>query len=500
LRASTDYQEFSIGTQQQVIADYAKRNGLTVIRSYTDPARSGLTLRERPGLRQLISDIQSGDVPFRTVLVFDVSRWGRFQDTDESAYYEFLCRSKGISIRYCIEPFENDGSLITSVMKSLKRAMAGEYSRDLSRRVWLGKRKGITLGFHQGGTASYGLRRMLVDERGRPRGLLKSDERKYLKTDRIILVPGPKEETDVVREIFQLFVDGTPKKKIARILNTRGLTTNCGKSWRDRAVDCLLRSERYIGNLVWNRSSLKLGSARIELPETEWIRATGAIKPVVPLKLFNLAQKRLLDVWPISDNDLLDYLTAGWCVHGYLSTRTIDADSMQPAAHTFVDHFGSLYNAYRLIGYKPRHRYRNKDLWPTLRRLDREITGKIIACVEQAGGTISLDDETDALMIASQSIVLMLVPFTKGPPQITGWRFYLRYTSACDKVLIGLLDETNRDVFAFYLFPRDLIQRGSLCLNKRNLASFSRYKINQLDDLYRKVVTRKLEQRANQFH
>jgi DNA invertase Pin-like site-specific DNA recombinase len=40
------------------------------------------------GLMQLIKDVQSGSAEFAHILVFDVSRWGRFQDVDESAHYE----------------------------------------------------------------------------------------------------------------------------------------------------------------------------------------------------------------------------------------------------------------------------------------------------------------------------------------------------------------------------------------------------------------------------
>jgi DNA invertase Pin-like site-specific DNA recombinase len=37
------------------------------------------------------------------VLVYDVSRWGRFQDIDESAHYEFVCKQAGIKVAYCAE-------------------------------------------------------------------------------------------------------------------------------------------------------------------------------------------------------------------------------------------------------------------------------------------------------------------------------------------------------------------------------------------------------------
>jgi DNA invertase Pin-like site-specific DNA recombinase len=61
------------------------------------------------------------------VLVYDVSRWGRFQDSDESAYYEYRCRRAKIAVHYCAEPFPNDGSVTAALLKALKRAMAAEY-------------------------------------------------------------------------------------------------------------------------------------------------------------------------------------------------------------------------------------------------------------------------------------------------------------------------------------------------------------------------------------
>lgn len=81
---------------------------------------------------QLIEDVQAGVADFSTILVYEISRWGRFQDADESAYYEYICKRAGTSVRYCAEQFENDGSPVSAIVKGVKRAMAGEYSRELS--------------------------------------------------------------------------------------------------------------------------------------------------------------------------------------------------------------------------------------------------------------------------------------------------------------------------------------------------------------------------------
>jgi DNA invertase Pin-like site-specific DNA recombinase len=90
----------------------------------------------RRALQQLIKDVEAGIADFQIILVYDVSRWGRFQDADESAYYEYICRRAGIQVAYCAEQFENDGSPVSTIVKGVKRAMAGEYSRELSAKVF----------------------------------------------------------------------------------------------------------------------------------------------------------------------------------------------------------------------------------------------------------------------------------------------------------------------------------------------------------------------------
>ncbi len=159
--------------------------------TYADGAKSGVVLKRRDGLRQLLQDVMSGTPEYKTILVYDVSRWGRFQDTDESAHYEFLCKSAGVPVHYCAETFENDGSLPSSIMKALKRTMAGEYSRELGVKVIAGQKRLAGLGFKQGGTPGYGLRRLLVSENGTPKQRLANGELKSIATDRVILVAGP---------------------------------------------------------------------------------------------------------------------------------------------------------------------------------------------------------------------------------------------------------------------------------------------------------------------
>ncbi|WP_426443214.1 recombinase family protein [Bradyrhizobium genosp. P] len=103
VRMSTDYQQHSIENQAVVIATYAELHKLAIIRTYRDEGESGLKIENRGGLAELIEDVRSGQAGFGHLLVFDVSRWGRFQDVDESAHYEFICRKAGIKVAYCSE-------------------------------------------------------------------------------------------------------------------------------------------------------------------------------------------------------------------------------------------------------------------------------------------------------------------------------------------------------------------------------------------------------------
>src|SRR5258708_32652783 len=179
---STDLQKYSIENQAAAIASFAAQRNLTIVRTYADRGRSGVRLDGRDELQRLISDVKSGVADFDVVLVYDVSRWGRFQDADESAYYEFMCKDAGIRVLYCAEQFENDGSLASAILKNIKRVMAGEYSRELSTKVSVGQSRLAALGFWQGGPAGYGIRRQLIDQNGKLKGKLQFGERKSLKT------------------------------------------------------------------------------------------------------------------------------------------------------------------------------------------------------------------------------------------------------------------------------------------------------------------------------
>ena len=145
VRMSTEHQQYSTENQSSKIREYAASRGIEIIRTYADAGKSGLRLDGREALQRLIRDAESSSADFQLILVYDVSRWGRFQDADESAYYEYRCRRAGVQVIYCAEQFESDGSPVSTIVKGVKRAMAGEYSRELSAKVFAGQCSGLDL-------------------------------------------------------------------------------------------------------------------------------------------------------------------------------------------------------------------------------------------------------------------------------------------------------------------------------------------------------------------
>jgi DNA invertase Pin-like site-specific DNA recombinase len=237
VRMSTDNQKYSTANQADAIAAYAARRGIEIVRRYADEGRSGLRLDNREALKRLINDVRNGIADFDSILVYDVSRWGRFQDVDESAYYEFICKQAGIQVHYCAEQFENDGSFASTMHKYMKRAMAADWSRQLSTNVFIGQCRIVSLGFFRGGFASYGLRRQMLDGGVTPKAILERGQRKSLMTDRVILRPGPQEEVRLVQRIFTSFVDqkklGT---EIAAELNAERIISPYGKQWSANTI------------------------------------------------------------------------------------------------------------------------------------------------------------------------------------------------------------------------------------------------------------------------
>jgi len=481
---STEHQKYSTENQSEAIHVYADRNGMEIIQTYSDAGKSGLKIEGRDSLRQLIDDVQNGDADFRAILVYDISRWGRFQDADESAYYEYICRRSGIAVHYCAEQFNNDGSPVSTIVKSVKRAMAGEYSRELSAKVFAGQCRLIELGFRQGGMAGYGLRRMRIDQLGVPQGILKTGEHKSLQTDRVILVPGPEEEVETVRWIYREFVDGGRlESEIAAVLNKKGGVSDLGRPWTRGTIHQILINEKYIGNNVYNRRSFKLKRQRVENDPDMWIRADNAFEAIVDEQVFFTAQGMIRERnRKFTDEEMLERLKRLFDHHGYLSGLIINEANSMPSSGSYQRRFGSLIRAYELIGFKPDRDYRYIEINRMLRNLHGDIVADTMSSIEHLGGSISRSPATDLLTVNREftaSIVVSRCQLT--PAGSSRWKIRLDTGLAPDLTVAIRMEVNNQRPLDYYLLPSFDMSTDRIRLADENGFMLDAFRFESLD-------------------
>ncbi len=484
VRMSTEHQNYSTENQSDAIQIWAERHDMEIVRTYSDAGKSGLRIEGRDALTQLLADVESGDAGFDAILVYDISRWGRFQDADESAHYEFRCRQRGISVHYCAEQFDNDGSPVSTIVKGVKRAMAGEYSRELSAKVFAGQCRLIELGFRQGGMAGYGLRRMRIDQNGAPQGVLQFGEHKSLQTDRVILVAGPDEEIETVRWMYRQFVDGGKvESEIATVLNDQGGRTDLDRPWTRGTVHQVLNNEKYIGNNVYNRRSFKLKKKRVENSPEMWIRADGVFEAVVEPQMFFTAQGMIRERnRRFSDEEMLQRLKGLFEQHGYLSGLAIDEAESMPSSGSYQRRFGSLIRAYELVGFQPDRDYRYIEINRNLRQMHGEIVSDTIASIEDLGGTVSRNPVTDLLSVNGEiTASIVIARCQQTPAGSLRWKIRLDTGLAPDITVALRMDSTNEAPLDYYLLPLFEMTTGRLRLAEENGLILDAFRFNSLE-------------------
>jgi DNA invertase Pin-like site-specific DNA recombinase len=457
LRMSTEYQRYSMENQSSAIQRYAESRGFAIVRTYFDAARSGISLKRRAGLKQLLEDVMSGASVYKVILVYDVSRWGRFQDIDESAHYEFLCKSVGVPVHYCAESFANDGALPNLVMKVLKRTMAAEYSRELCSKVLAGQKRLARLGFKQGGIPGYGLRRMLVSPDRQPKQQLAGGERKSIATDRVILVPGPSHEVNVVREVYRMLIEEKLSVcAIAHQLNRRGIQYQGSSNWNHGAVNSVLTHTKYAGAHVFGRTSSRLSTGCVRSPQSEWIIYPDAFAPIIDRHTFAKAQQILLNRTANKSNDeILRSLKELFAREGRLSFKLIKESGAVPSPSAYRTRFGGLRRAYELVGYGQTkqfdfidQRHRTQALREGLITTIGAMFAGDVSIVRHGGGRrtkLLLRDALTVSVLVSRSVRV--------------WKDSVRWLidpvqDECRYVtLLAKMDEANGCFKAFHLLP-----------------------------------------------
>ena len=484
VRMSTEHQQYSTENQLDRIKEYAAKRGMEIVRVFADEGKSGLSLKGRESLRSLIAEVEKGQAGFKAILAYDVSRWGRFQDADESGYHEYICKRAGITVHYCAEQFENDGSPTSNIIKSVKRSMAGEYSRELSTKVFQGACRLIQLGFKQGGAAGFGLRRVLIDQAGKAKGTLKVGEQKSLQTDRVVLMPGPNDEQDTVRWIYRAFLDeGKSEREIGEALNARKISTDFGRSWTRGTVHQVLTNEKYIGNNVYHRTSFKLKRKHVLNPPEMWIRADHAFPAVVDAMTFAKAQETILArAKRYSDDEMLQTLKELWSRHGRISGLLIDEQDSMPSSAAFRHRFGSLIRAYQLVGYTPRTDYSFLEINRDLRGRHPEVVQEVITRLSTMGVAVERDPATE-LLVLDHELTVSLVLSRCLRTEAGSSRWMLRFEEGLrpDLTISVRMDETNQAIKDYYLFPAIDLTDAKLRLAENNHALLDAYRFDDLE-------------------
>lgn len=487
VRMSTEHQKYSTDNQLVAIQRYADKLSLEIVHTYADEGKSGLRLVGRDALQKLLHDIENGSAHYKAVLVYDVSRWGRFQDPDEAAEIELRCKRHGIAVHYCAEQFENDGSIGSSIIKTVKRAMAGEYSRELSVKVYNGQSHLIRLGYRQGGAPGFGLRRQLIDQAGNPKAELIRGEHKSIATDRVILVAGPDNEVQTVLWIYKEFVEhGRTESEIAVLLNDQDIKTDWERPWTRGAVHQVLINEKYIGNNVWGRTSFKLKQTHLNNPPSEWVRAEGAFQSIVPEQLFRKAAAIIsARADRLSDQAMLDKLATVLGQQGYLSGIIIDEAENCPSSSSYSHRFGSLLRAYALVGFVPEHDYRYLEINRTLRRMYPQVLDVISEGIVAMGGAVARDEQTDMLTINAEfTASVVIVRCLQTAAGSLRWKVRLDTVLRPDVTVVVRMAPGNTEPLDYYILPLLDMREAVFRLTEFNGLSFDAYRCDTLSRFY----------------
>lgn len=270
LRRSTDekHQADSIEAQNVLLREWCRTKGHSVWGEPLVDNASGRTA-ERSSFQHLIALVSAG-APFEAVLVRDVTRWGRFLNIDEAAFWEFYFLSHGVRVLYAQEAFRDDEDPFAAIQKTLRRFAAAELSREKGRLLQYGKFRVVQAGFWKGGRVPFGFVRVLVRrEDGNVLRELAEGDRKAICAERVSLRPAKDGTAEVVRRIFKLYVEKRRSPfRIGSRLNREGISSPAGGRWTLGTVVRILKNPAYAGIAAarFERSENFLEPVNVETP------------------------------------------------------------------------------------------------------------------------------------------------------------------------------------------------------------------------------------------
>jgi len=327
-------QEASLEDQRKAIRQYAADNNFSLVREFCDDAISGKTAEDRPSFQSVVDFARTNKNEPYTLLVYDVTRFGRFENPKEATYWEVELEKNNMSVHYVTEGFNNDGSLGSYITKVVKDAEASEYIKKLSKTTSRGIRSAAERGYWTRALAPYGYSRAVVEPSTNSiEHVLKKDEANAIKGKRIKLVRGSETEIEILREIFHMYADREQGlSSITNYLNHNHIPTPSGKGhWHKAGVRNILRNQTYLGMTV-----LYEGSG-------DEVVVEGTHERLIDESTFNRAQRRLHEA---------SFATRGGYTTQYLLTALLECGHCGYTLHGAGVKNGKLY--YKCNGYSNR--------------------------------------------------------------------------------------------------------------------------------------------------
>jgi site-specific DNA recombinase len=265
--SSSNQREESIEAQVRACQDYAQRNGLKVIDTYADSAKTGTNV-EREEFQRMIDDSSKGK--FRYVIIHKLDRFSR--NRYDSVTFKRKLKINGVILRSVLENL--DGSPESQILESLLEGMAAYYSQNLSRECLKGQLENGYKCVHNGGIPPLGYD---VDK----------DTRKYVVNEK---------EAEIVRYIFSKYAEGIGYNRIIANLNDRGWHSKRGNVFGKNSLYDLLKNPKYIGAYTFNLRLEKdvTGNRNPQFkPKDEWIYIEDGMPSIVDKETFNIVQSKL---------------------------------------------------------------------------------------------------------------------------------------------------------------------------------------------------------------
>ena len=325
---------------------------------------------------------------------------------------------------------------------------------------------------------------MLRDVNGERKGVLNRGEQKSIQTDRVILVPGPKDEIEIVRWIYRSFVtDLKVESEIAGTLNQRGVRTDLGRSWTRGTIHQILTNEKYIGNNLYNRISFKLKKKRVANPPEMWIRSARAFDPLVPTDMFAQAQAMIQErSRRLTNDELLAQLRKLLEREGQLSGLLIDETDGMASSSVYRGRFNGLIRAYQLIGYTPDRDYQFIETNRQLRLMHPKVVADVIESIRSRGGVVSCDPNTNVLTVNGEFTASLVIARCRQTEAGT-FRRLIHFEAGLnpDITVAVRMDANNSEPLDYYLIPRLDLLVEKLLLAEDNGAGLDTYRFDNLD-------------------